>query len=287
VNPVALQLANGNAFLFGLVMVIAALALCLWNAVRVFGFISRITYIAGIVFVILSATPLPIWCYGLWLVLCIMSGAIVFSDRSSGLYSFRWKFFAAIAVSLFSMVIFFIELPYHLSPTIQVAHNQTVYVIGDSVSAGISTKEHAWPDVLGDMTHLKVINLAKPGATVQMAIDQCEGITESNSLVFVEIGGNDLLGNTSGKTFYNQLDFLLGKLRGGNNQTAMFELPLLPFCNSFGYAQRTLARKYNVILIPKHYLTDVFGLKDGTLDGLHLSQKGHDALAKSIYGLLK
>jgi acyl-CoA thioesterase-1 len=76
-------------------------------------------------------------------------------------------------------------------------------------------------------------------------------------------------------------------LAAGNNQIVMFELPLLPFFNDFGKAQRSLAKKHNVILMPKHYLTDVFGLKDATLDGLHLSQKGHDALANSIYGLFK
>src|ERR1035437_6050770 len=32
---------------------------------------------------------------------------------------------------------------------------------------------------------------------------------------------------------------------------------------------------------------DARGLKGGTLDGLHLSQQGHDALANSIYRLLK
>jgi len=67
----------------------------------------------------------------------------------------------------------------------------------------------------------------------------------------------------------------------------MFELPLLPFCNAFGRAQRILAKKHEVTLIPKSYMTKVFSLKGGTLDGLHLSQKGHNALANSVYSLLK
>ena len=67
----------------------------------------------------------------------------------------------------------------------------------------------------------------------------------------------------------------------------MFELPLFPFCNGFGAAQRNLAKKYDAMLIPKHFMTDVFALSGGTLDGLHLSQKGHDALANSIRDLIK
>lgn len=106
-------------------------------------------------------------------------------------------------------------------------------------------------------------------------------------LVIVEIGGNDLLGNTDSHTFYFELDKLLRKLKSQDDQIVMFELPLLPFWNAFGHDQRILAKKYDVTLIPKRYLVKVFASKGDTLDGLHLSQKGHNELAKSIYDLLK
>ncbi len=282
-NPIALQFANGNLFFVGLAMIIAALFLRLRFEGRVLGLVLRVGYILGIVLIIFSATPLSIWFYCFWFGLCVAAAVIVFSHK----FSFQKKILVAFAALLCSLVMCLVELPYHFSKTIIVSRNQPVFVIGDSLSAGISTKERAWPDILSNISRLKVINLAKPGATVDTALDQSAGVTERNSLILVEIGGNDLLGHTDGKTFYVQLDKLLGKLCNENNQVTMFELPLLPFCNAFGKAQRSLARKYNVILIPKHYLTDVFALKDGTLDGLHLSQTGHDALANSIYGLLK
>jgi len=282
-NPIVLQLANGNLFFVGLVMTVAALFLRLWFGGRIPGLVLRIGYIAGIVFVIFSATPLPIWLYCLWFGLCAAAALAVFSNK----FSFQRKMLMSFSVSLCSLVMCLVELPYHLSPTIKASPKQPLFVVGDSISAGISAKDRAWPDVLADISHFKVINLAKPAATVETAMDQIGGIVGSNSLVLVEIGGNDLLGHTDSKTFYLQLDQLLGKLAAGNNQVVMFELPLFPFCNAFGKAQRNLAKKYNVTLIPKHYMTDVFDLKDGTVDGLHLSQKGHDALANSINGLLK
>jgi acyl-CoA thioesterase-1 len=282
-NPIVLQLANGNSFFVGLVMVATALFLRLWFEGRLPGLVLRIGYIAGIVFVIFSATPLSIWLYCLWFGLCVTAALVVFRNR----FSFQRRMLASFAVLICSLAMCFIELPFHLSPIIKVSPQQSIFVIGDSISAGISTKERVWPDTLGDLSHFKVINLAKPAATVESAMDQVTGIAGSNSLVFVEIGGNDLLGRTDSKTFYIQLDKLLGKLTAGNNQVVMFELPLFPFCNAFGKAQRNLAAKYGVILLPKHYLTDVFGLKGGTLDGLHLSQKGHDAMANSIYSLIK
>ena len=41
-----------------------------------------------------------------------------------------------------------------------------------------------------------------------------------------------------------------------------------------------------VTLIPKRYLVNAFAGKDNTIDGLHLSQKGHDALAGEVFDLL-
>lgn len=282
-NPIVLQLANGNLFFVGLVMIVAALFLRLRFEGRILGLVLRIGYIAGIVFVIFSATPLPIWLYCLWFGLCVAAALAVFSNK----FSSQRKMLLSCTVSLCSLVMCLVELPYHLSPTITASPKQPLFVVGDSISAGISAKDRAWPVVLADISHFKVINLARPAATVETAMDQIAGIVGSNSLVLVEIGGNDLLGHTDNKTFHLQLDQLLGRLAAGNNQVVVFELPLFPFCNAFGKAQRNLARKYNVILIPKHYLTDVFGLKGGTVDGLHLSQKGHDALANSINNLLK
>jgi acyl-CoA thioesterase-1 len=283
VNPIVLQLANGNLFFVGLVLIVAALFLRLWFEGRILGLVLRIGYIAGIVFVIFSATPLSIWFYCLWFGLCVAAALAVFSKK----LSFQRKLLVSYTVSLCSLVMCLVELPYHLSPTIKTSPKQSVFVVGDSISAGISAKERAWPEVLADISQFKVINLAKPAATVETAMGQIAGIVGSNSLVLVEIGGNDLLGHTDSKTFHLQLDQLLGRLAAGNNQVVMFELPLFPFCNAFGKAQRNLAGKYHVMLIPKHYLTDVFGLKGGTVDGLHLSQKGHDALANSVNGLLK
>ena len=282
-NPIVLQLANGNLFFVGLVMIVAALFLRLWFEGRILGLVLRIGYIAGIVFVIFSATPLSIWLYCLWFGLCVAAVLVVFSKK----LSFQRKMLVSFTISLCSLVMCLVELPYHLSPTIKASPKQLLFVVGDSISAGISAKDRAWPDVLADISHFKVINLAKPAATVETAMNQIAGIVGSNSLVLVEIGGNDLLGHTDSKTFYIQLDQLLGKLAAENSQIVVFELPLFPFCNAFGKAQRNLARKYNMILIPKHYLTDVFGLKGGTVDGLHLSQKGHDALANSINSLFK
>ena len=79
-----------------------------------------------------------------------------------------------------------------------------------------------------------------------------EGLTLGDGVVLLEIGGNDVLGSTSARDYERDLDKLLGLLTAPNRQIIMFELPLPPFYNEFGRAQRHVAEKYRVLLlIPK------------------------------------
>jgi lysophospholipase L1-like esterase len=87
--------------------------------------------------------------------------------------------------------------------------------------------------------------------------------------------------------FRQQLDALLAALRKDGHEMLMFELPLYPFKTDFGRAQRELAAKYGVTLFPSRCLTEVFGMKGGTIDGLHFSRAGHDALAHIVAGMLR
>lgn len=281
-NPVVLQIANGNAFFIGMGLTIVAFALRLWVSSRIWVSLLTIGWLVGISLVILSATPMAFWLYGLWLGLCVVV-QIAFIVRTT----FQLRASTIIAFAFFSLSLCLTELPYRLVQRVTVFTNQPVYVLGDSLSAGIGTKERTWPVVLGDLLHLKVINLARPGASVETALDQASHITATNSIILVEIGGNDLLGHTDSRAFYGHLDKLLGKLKKGNHRIVMFELPLLPFWNAFGRDQRVLAEKYGVTLIPKSYLAGIFGSKGATLDGLHLSQKGHNQLARMVYRLLR
>lgn len=66
----------------------------------------------------------------------------------------------------------------------------------------------------------------------------------------------------------------------------MFELPLPPLFNGYGYAQRALAAKHKVALIPRRLLASVLFSPDATLDSIHLSDQGHQRLAESVAEIL-
>jgi acyl-CoA thioesterase-1 len=278
-NPIVVLIANGDMFFIGVGTTVAAFILRLYFNNRYVVVMLTAAWLLGISLVVLSAAPLHPLLYLLWFALCIGTRLKLRSSNKS-------KVIMTSAFAVFSLIICLCELPFHLAGKISISKGQTIYVIGDSISAGLGEKERTWPTVLGDLSQFKVVNLARAGATLDTASFQVGQIPTSNSLVLVEIGGNDLLGKTDSRTFYRQLDDLLEKLKSKNAQVALFELPLLPFWNNYGRDQRILAEKYDANLIPKYVLVKAFAGNGNTIDGLHLSQQGHNELAGTVFKLL-
>ena len=286
-NPWLLKIADGTAFLAATaVIAVGVMVLPLKQFPRPIRFFSGVIVVVAFGIAFLSATPMPGLLYAVWLavvlasVLCGSLGRRAAKGSSASL-------FLSIVAALVTVVVGASELLHRRAPTIRVSAGQPIYVVGDSISAGIGSNESPWPVLLSELSGIQVINLARAGATVESAQKQVAGLTNRPAVVIVEIGGNDLIANTDVATFYRQLDALLTNLKAGGNTLAMMELPLLPFRQEFGRAQRLLAQKHHVILIPKRYLARVLGLPNGTTDGLHLSPSGHRALAESIFSLLK
>ena len=96
-----------------------------------------------------------------------------------------------------------------------------------------------------------------------------------------------MLGGTDASVFRTKLDILVSSLRADKHQVLLLELPLLPFQNAYGAAQRDVAAKHGVAMLPKRCFAGVLGTENGTLDGLHLSQAGHNAMADIIADVVK
>ena len=170
----------------------------------------------------------------------------------------------------------------HHPGQIRVSEQRPIIVIGDSLSAGINDDQDIpWPTRLDEIASLKVSNNARAGATCRSAINQLDGLPKQ-CVVIVEIGGNDLLGGRSASEFRADLDTLLAAIQSPEREVLMFELPLPPFFNGYGYAQRHLAAKHHVSLIPRRLLASVLFSKGATLDSIHLSNDGHRQLAQRV-----
>ena len=183
----------------------------------------------------------------------------------------------------------FLEFPFHRIPSIPKLEFESIYVVGDSVSSGIGgPTETPWPKRLEEHLDRPIINLAVAGATAQTALQrQLPKITHENSLVFLEIGGNDLLNGTVPEDYETVLGNLLERLRQQNHTIVWFELPRLVWHQQQGQIQRQLSQKYGVILIPRTFLADIFKGKELTSDAIHLTQRGHDVFAEKVFALFE
>lgn len=294
---------SGLAFFIGCAFVLLAQAGFLlanrgWRAS-----LLSILALVGLIVVGLSAAPLSYWLYGVAGLLTLVwlaaerrrghelarnvakTGATGSKPESPGGVSRRLLGLRlAMAAVWFGAML--LEVPSHFLPRVPVLQQPVLYVLGDSVTAGIESGEQGvWPERLPP--RVEVHNFAEMGATARLALKQADRLPAKGGLVLLEIGGNDILGSTTPGEFSRDLEALLQRVSAGDRTVLMFELPLPPLMNEYGRAQRRLAQQYGVKLIPKRVLMGVLAGDGATLDSIHLSAAGHQRLADAIYRMLE
>ncbi len=276
-NVLATPFINGSILFAGLALSVLAMAFLHRVQRPVLRSISTVSVIVGAILVICSAAPFSWWAYFVWLLLLSVAGRL--SSRRGML---RRLSLCVLAIASFALAIY--ELPFHRTPQISTAGCDAFFVIGDSLSMGADYPEKNWPEHLGDMIGMPVKNYSFGGAMLDSALHNVKRIDGDKALVILEIGGNDLL--ASRDDFEENLQRLLAEACTAGRRVAMIELPLPPFFNAYGKAQRKLARAHGVILIPKRFLTAALTAPGATVDGLHFSNAGHKRLAEILRPLI-
>lgn len=286
--------ASGDAFFVGAALIVLGRATT-WHFRnhRVAKWLRLLT-VLGVIAFVLSMTPLPWWLYGLCLIPPVVSLNVPFraDDKT------RWQRIVRRASACGG----FVELILLASVTAELierhrlhvpplaALSAEVHVIGDSLSAGItSEQEHLWPNLLASEWRVPVRNHAQAGATIASAFRQAEEIDCDHCLVLIEIGGNDLLSGRDSRQIEADLDRLLVRLRSPRRTLVMFELPVPPISGGYEFArlQRRLAHRHAVRLIPRREFAKVLLTPGATTDGLHLSEAGQQSLAEMVLRRLK
>lgn len=273
------HLLSGTAFFSGTLLLAVGILLFGVGSILVTA-VSILAACAGLALISLSSAPLP---PTLYIAGCFVAASWLVAEI---LGKRARRVALGLRIVLLGMCVFgiVIELPYRKVPVIELANGTTVCVLGDSISSGIGFPgETTWDDVLRDEYGVAIVNLSKRGARTEAIARRADDLPDGDAVVIVEIGGNDILkGNPSGE-YAAALDRLLADLvRDGSKRVLMMELPLPPFHAHYGRAQRQLAERHGVQLVPKHVLAGVMTGENARVDHVHLSNAGHAALAAAL-----
>ncbi|NQT40387.1 MAG: acyl-CoA thioesterase, partial [Planctomycetes bacterium] len=239
-----------------------------------------LAFLIGAIAITISSTAIPYWYYAVALVVTAAWAASRYIQRWR-----RWSPYAVIAAWAIAVAL---EVPYHVTPTLDPVASRSMAVIGDSVTAGMGSDDPSerWPNILARQHNLTVQDMSHMGETAASALKRIKGRQITSPVVVLEIGGNDLLGSTSSAQFSRDLDALLAHVSSPDRQVIMLELPLPPLNHEYGRVQRSLARKYNVSLVPKRVFLSVLAANGSTVDTIHLSQAGHERMAACMWQLV-
>ncbi len=174
------------------------------------------------------------------------------------------------------------EVPYHLPIRPTAPEAVSVAIIGDSVTAGLNAGDHTWPRQLAESTGRTVYDASQQGATVKSAMTQLEKLDGRGDVLWIEIGGNDILESLPSDVYAERLDQLLLAATKKYRTVVLMEIPAPPGGGRYGSWQRKLASKYRLPLVPKRQFLSVLTSKGGTQDGVHLANAGHQRMATVV-----
>lgn len=282
-DPIIFFVGSGLAFFVGVACILVGLT-SLVESGRAVSLARNLAVLVGGILVAISAAPLEWWWYAL---AASVTGVWLPVEWCKRLLPRRALVAARVAVLAVWLLALGLEVPYHVTPGLPPLDRPSLLLIGDSVSAGISDADKGtWPKRLAQQHSVDVVDCSRMGATVKSARQQAATLGDKPGLVLLEIGGNDLLGTMSADQFEEQLDLLLANVCRPDRTVLMLALPLPPLTNRFGLIQRRLARKHDVLLIPQRVFAGLLTTPGATIDGIHLTPRGHQHMADTVWELI-
>jgi len=169
-----------------------------------------------------------------------------------------------------------------------------VVCFGDSLTAGYGADDgQSYPDFLQkDLDHAgyryRVVNEGISGNTTKDGVDRLSDVIDLHpAVVVLEFGGNDGLRGLKIQTTRTNLSTMITGLQHASIKVVIAGITLPPdygpdYVNSFTNNYPTLAKKYNVPVMP-FLLKDVYGV-DGLMqaDNMHATNKGNEIVARNV-----
>ena len=171
----------------------------------------------------------------------------------------------------------------------------TVLILGDSLSYGTgANKAEDYPSLLTKTTGWNIINEGVPGDTTAGGLARLPDLLEvyQPKLLIVELGGNDLLHQTSPMEIAQNLNSILGLAKAQGIQAILVAIPeISPFKAAVGSLSdhplyEKLAKETNTPLIADVF-SDVLSDRALKADQIHANAKGYAVVSDKLGERLK
>lgn len=279
-SPIAIWFVSGCGYL----TLLALVALALLGSVSFrSGRLVRSLLTSGILaslLLLLTGSPVSNWLHGG--LVAVVGVQLLLSAKQSWRSPFVASACLALGVTLLAAIL---EFRTWAAPRFE-KRVEGLVVVGDSLSAGIKSGERTWPIELGSRLGVPVANRSRAGAHADSGVELLGAQTLSGQTVIILLGGNDMLSGGDASDYGHNLDTLVSAVKASGGLPILIQFPAIPARGAFPAAVARVARRHEVPMIHRRLLASVLGMRGSTVDGLHLSESGHHALAEAMQKIL-
>ena len=123
--------------------------------------------VVAILLIVISAAALPIWLYAIWLI--ATAEWLIRPSWNKPRVAVAMRS-AAVVLTAIAVIV---ELSHAIRPSPPAGRFARLYVIGDSISAGLGAEHgRTWPVLIRTTHRVDVVDFSQPGATVATAHDR-------------------------------------------------------------------------------------------------------------------
>lgn len=192
-----------------------------------------------------------------------------------------------------------LSLPHALAAENTQSQQQSILIMGDSISAGFGIdQEQGWVNLLIMRlntleTPYNVINASISGETTRGGANRIKPLLKQHNpdLVIIELGGNDGLRGSPIKGITKNLDYMIQQSQSSGAKVLLLGMQIPPnygqsYSRLFAQQYKKLALERNVSLVP--FLLAGIAAEPGMMqaDGIHPTAQAQPLMMESVWRLL-
>lgn len=202
--------------------------------------------------------------------------------------------------SLLVFLLINLSLPYALAGENSQSEQQTILIMGDSISAGFGIdKSQGWVALLESKlkplaTPYKIINASISGETTSGGANRIKPllVKHNPSLVIIELGGNDGLRGSPIKMMKQNLDYMIKQSQNAGAEVLLLGMRIPPnygktYSDLVSRQYKQLALENNTLVLP--FLLNGIATQTGMMqaDGIHPTAKAQPLMMEYVWSMIK